>query len=95
MCVCVFFLLERRKAEVEGAGSKIFERTFVAVVFVDVLRMYVELSAALKNFENFLFHFCRLRCRRRCRCHLPQCRAAIQPGALLKIGTLRYEDGTV
>ena len=57
MCVCVFFLLERRKVEVGGAGSKIFERAFVAGVFVEVLRMYVELSAALKNFENFLLQF--------------------------------------
>ena len=55
MCVCVCVLLERRKAEVGGAGSKIFQRTFVAGVFVEVLRMYVELPAALQHFENFLF----------------------------------------
>ena len=28
---------------------------FIARVFVEFLRMYVELSAALKIFENFLF----------------------------------------
>ena len=39
-----------------GAGFKIFQRIFlfIASVFAEFLRMYVELSAALKSFENFL-----------------------------------------
>ena len=44
----------------EGAGFKIFERIFLFIVRVllsEFLRMYVELSAALKIFENFLFSF--------------------------------------
>ena len=40
-----------------GVGFKIFERIvlFIARVSAEFLRMYVELSAALKIFENFLF----------------------------------------
>ena len=39
-----------------GTGVKIFERIFlfIARVFAEFLRMYVEQSAALKIFENFL-----------------------------------------
>ena len=55
ICVFVFFLLERRKGAVGGAGFKIFRRTLKREYLQNFLRMYVELSAALKIFENFLF----------------------------------------